>query len=97
MPEIIPFEHVHLDVETMPELPVKVMLNVGNPERAFCFSIYSHSGVGLARLEFLISNTIGIHPKALLEFDNLKDQELKQFIRDKTAAYSSPLNITLSD
>ena len=53
----------------MPELPMKIMLNVGNPERAFTFQSIPNSGVGLARLEFLISNTIGIHPRALLDFD----------------------------
>lgn len=88
---ILPFEHVKLDVESMPELPMKVMLNVGNPERAFAFQAVPNSGVGLARLEFLISNTIGIHPKALLEFDSLQDDELKKFIADKTAAYASPV------
>lgn len=88
---ILPFLHETLDVETMPELPLKVMLNVGNPERAFSFQSIPNSGVGLARLEFLISNTIGIHPRALLDFDNLKDKELKQFIADKTAAYASPV------
>lgn len=88
---ILPFEHVRLDVETMPELPMKVMLNVGNPERAFAFQSIPNSGVGLARLEFLISNTIGIHPSALLAFDTLEDETLKQHIRDKTAAYASPV------
>ncbi|MCE0724291.1 MULTISPECIES: phosphoenolpyruvate synthase [Legionella] len=88
---LLPFEQVHLDVETMPELPMKVMLNVGNPERAFTFQSIPNSGVGLARLEFLISNTIGIHPRALLDFDRLKDKELKQFITEKTAAYASPV------
>ncbi|KTD47654.1 phosphoenolpyruvate synthase [Legionella quateirensis] len=88
---ILPFEQVRLDVETMPELPMKVMLNVGNPERAFAFQSIPNSGVGLARLEFLISNTIGIHPKALLDFDTLQDKELKKFIADKTVAYSSPV------
>ncbi|KTD58806.1 phosphoenolpyruvate synthase [Legionella sainthelensi] len=88
---LLPFEQVHLDVETMPELPMKVMLNVGNPERAFTFQSIPNSGVGLARLEFLISNTIGIHPRALLDFDSLEDKELKQFIMQKTAAYDSPV------
>ncbi len=88
---LIPFEHRHLDVESMPELPVKVMLNVGNPERAFAFQSVPNSGVGLARLEFLISNTIGIHPKALLQHDELEDHALKQFIAEKTAAYASPV------
>lgn len=88
---LLPFEQVHLDVETMPELPMKVMLNVGNPERAFTFQSIPNSGVGLARLEFLISNTIGIHPRALLDFDTLEDKELKKFITEKTAAYDSPV------
>ncbi len=88
---IVPFERVCLDVEHMPELPVKVMLNVGNPERAFAFQSIPNAGVGLARLEFLISNTIGIHPKALLQYDELTDKELKHFIAEKTAAYASPV------
>ncbi|WP_131794875.1 phosphoenolpyruvate synthase [Fluoribacter gormanii] len=88
---LLPYDQVRLDVETMPELPMKVMLNVGNPERAFTFQSIPNSGVGLARLEFLISNTIGIHPRALLDFDHLKDKELKQFIAEKTAAYNSPV------
>ncbi|CEG56291.1 phosphoenolpyruvate synthase [Legionella fallonii] len=88
---ILPFERVSLDVDTMPELPMKVMLNVGNPERAFAFQSIPNAGVGLARLEFLISNTIGIHPRALLDFDTLEDQNLKKFIMEKTAAYASPV------
>lgn len=88
---ILPFELVRLDVESMPELPMKVMLNVGNPDRAFTFQSIPNSGVGLARLEFLISNTIGIHPRALLEFDQLEDPKLKKLIAEKTAAYASPV------
>jgi pyruvate,water dikinase len=88
---LLPFEHDHLDVETMPELPLKVMLNVGNPERAFSFQAIPNAGVGLARLEFLISNTIGIHPQALLGYEQLEDQALKKQIANKTAAYSSPV------
>lgn len=88
---LLPFERVCLDVDTMPELPLKVMLNVGNPERAFSFQSIPNSGVGLARLEFLISNTIGIHPNALLDFDSLQDKELKRYISEKTAAYASPV------
>jgi len=85
------YEKDSLDVKTMPELPVKVMLNVGNPERAFAFQSIPNSGVGLARLEFLISNTIGIHPRALLEFDKLEDEELKKHIKEKTASYETPI------
>lgn len=88
---MLPFERVILDVDTMPELPMKVMLNVGNPERAFAFQSIPNSGVGLARLEFLISNTIGIHPRALLDFNSLEDPSLKTFIAEKTAAYASPV------
>lgn len=88
---LLPFEHSVLDVESLPELPMKVMLNVGNPDRAFTFQAVPNAGVGLARLEFLISNTIGIHPKALLKFDDLDDADLKQKIADKTAAYESPV------
>ena len=88
---LLPFERVSLDVDTMPELPMKVMLNVGNPERAFAFQSIPNSGVGLARLEFLISNTIGIHPRALLDFDALEDLELKKLITERTAAYASPV------
>ncbi len=89
---ILPFEHVTLDVESMPELPVKVMLNVGNPDRAFAFQSVPNDGVGLARLEFLIANSIGIHPKALLDYDTLTDPALKQLIDEKTVAYASPVD-----
>lgn len=88
---LLPFERVCLDVDTMPQLPIKVMLNVGNPDRAFAFQSIPNAGVGLARLEFLISNTIGIHPKALLQYDTLVDVKLKQFIDEATAAYASPV------
>ncbi len=88
---ILPFERVCLDVESMPDLPIKVMLNVGNPDRAFAFQSVPNAGVGLARLEFLISNSIGIHPKALLQYDQLTDMALKQLIDEKTAAYASPV------
>ncbi len=88
---LLPFEHVNLDVESMPELSVKVMLNVGNPDRAFAFQAVPNAGVGLARLEFLISNSIGIHPKALLQYDTLTDPALKTLIDEKTAAYASPV------
>ena len=88
---LVPFEHSVIDIDKLPELPLKVMLNVGNPERAFAFRTIPNAGVGLARLEFLISNTIGIHPKALLDFDDLEDVELRHQIMNKTAAYASPV------
>jgi pyruvate,water dikinase len=88
----LPFEHTQFDREHLPDLPLTVMLNVGNPERAFAFQAVPNGGVGLARLEFLISNTIGIHPKALLEFDSLEDKELKKLITERTMAYASPVD-----
>lgn len=88
---LLPFELATLDVGNMPELPLKIMLNVGNPDRAFAFQCVPNAGVGLARLEFLISNSIGIHPKALLQYDSLQDRELKALITEKTAAYESPV------
>lgn len=88
---LLPFERVQLDIDTMPVLPVKMMLNVGNPERAFAFQAIPNAGVGLARLEFLISNMIGIHPKALLNYSSLTDKDVKQLIDEKTAAYESPV------
>jgi pyruvate,water dikinase len=88
---LLPFERVTLDVDNMPELPMKIMLNVGNPDRAFAFQAIPNSGIGLARLEFLISNSIGIHPKALLQYDSLDDVKLKTLIDEKTAAYASPV------
>jgi pyruvate,water dikinase len=88
---LLPFEQIRLDVDSMPELPLKIMLNVGNPERAFAFQAIPNAGVGLARLEFLISNTIGIHPRALLEYDSLEDINLKKLIDEKTRAYNSPV------
>lgn len=83
------FEHITTDTGTLPELPVKIMMNVGNPSRAFSFSQIPHAGIGLARLEFIINNMIGIHPKALLEFDDLP-AELQETIGKKIAGYADP-------
>ncbi|MEE9451163.1 MAG: phosphoenolpyruvate synthase [Gammaproteobacteria bacterium] len=87
---LLDFEVKKMDIENMPELPVKVMLNVANPERAFAFQSLPNAGIGLARLEFIINNTIGIHPRALLEFASLPE-DLQQKIKDKTSAYASPI------
>ena len=89
---LLPFEHTEFEMGQLPDLPLCIMLNVGNPERAFAFQGVPNSGVGLARLEFLISNTIGIHPKALLEFDALEDKNLKKQIVERTMAYASPVD-----
>jgi pyruvate, water dikinase len=83
------FEHRRIALDTLPEVPVKIMMNVGNPERAFSFTTLPHRGIGLARLEFIINNMIGIHPKALLEYDRLP-ADLKAQIAPRIAAYSSP-------
>ncbi len=69
---------------------MKVMMNVGNPERAFSFAKVPHAGIGLARLEFIINRMIGVHPKALLNFDAQSD-ELKATISQMMAGYSSPV------
>ncbi|MCC7410851.1 MAG: phosphoenolpyruvate synthase [Gammaproteobacteria bacterium] len=79
---------VHL--EAMPAPPVRIMMNVGNPERAFAFAALPHQGVGLARLEFIVARLIGIHPRALLEFDKLS-ADLRERITPRIAAYGSPV------
>ena len=85
------FDIIRTDTGEMPELPSKIMLNVGTPGRAFAFSRLPNAGVGLARLEFIINNTIGIHPKALLQFDQLTE-ELQQQIKQKIIGYPDPVN-----
>ena len=84
------FDIRRLDIETMPELPFKITMNVGNPERAFDFQALPNAGVGLARIEFIISNTIGVHPKALIEYERLPD-ELKASIDERMAGYGDPV------
>jgi len=83
------FECRRIEYNDMPEIDVKIMMNLGNPDRAFAFSSLPHRGVGLARLEFIINRMIGIHPRALLEFDDLED-DLKTNVASIIAAYSSP-------
>ena len=78
------------DIASMPEIPFNIMLNVGNPDRAFAFQALPNEGVGLARLEFIINRMIGIHPKALLNFDTL-EPSLKKNIEKRIAGYSSPV------
>lgn len=83
------FEVNQSDVGDMPALPLKIMMNVGNPDRAFDFARLPHAGVGLARLEFIINRMIGVHPKALLNFDQ-QSNALKQQISTLMAGYASP-------
>jgi pyruvate,water dikinase len=84
------FERKDIELDALPPLPVKIMMNVGNPDRAFDFAGIPHKGVGLARLEFIINRMIGVHPRALLEFDSL-DGELQDQIRAQMAGYSDPV------
>ncbi|WP_027252279.1 phosphoenolpyruvate synthase [Photobacterium halotolerans] len=84
------FEVRRSEVDNLPELPLKVMMNVGNPDRAFDFACIPNEGVGLARLEFIINKMIGIHPKALLNYDAQSD-ELKAEIDRRIAGYSDPV------
>jgi len=83
------FEREETEVSEMPDLPFKIMLNVGNPDRAFAFSHLPNQGVGLARLEFILNRMIGIHPKALLDLDKLPE-DLQQNIRERIGGYASP-------
>ena len=88
---LLDFDIIRTDTGDMPELPTKIMLNVGTPGRAFAFSRLPNAGVGLARLEFIINNTIGIHPKALLQFEQ-QTTELQQQIRQRISGYSDPVS-----
>lgn len=83
------FDVTSTAVDKMPELPMKIMMNVGNPDRAFDFASLPHAGIGLARLEFIINRMIGVHPKALLNFDE-QSEELQATIHGMMAGYSSP-------
>jgi pyruvate,water dikinase len=85
------FERTTTDLGNMPPAPLKIMMNVANPERAFDFGQLPNAGIGLARLEMIIASHIGIHPKALLEYD-LQDAETKQKIDDKIAGYGNPVD-----
>ncbi|HCN47365.1 MAG TPA: phosphoenolpyruvate synthase [Pseudomonas sp.] len=78
-------------VDAMPDLPFKIMMNVGNPDRAFDFAQLPNAGVGLARLEFIINRMIGVHPKALLNYAGLP-QELKESVDKRIAGYNDPVD-----
>ena len=86
---LIPFDIKRTELQDMPDLSLKVMMNVGNPDRAFDFCQIPNKGVGLARMEFIINNMIGIHPRALLELEK-QTPELQQVIKRRTDAYESP-------
>ena len=87
---LLEFDYQQHELSNMPEIPVKISMNVGNPERAFTFSRLPHAGIGLARLEFIISNMIGIHPRALLEFDSM-EPDLQRAIQQRIGGYPGPV------
>jgi pyruvate,water dikinase len=89
------FEIITNRVDTLPPLPMKIMMNVGNPDRAFDFARLPNEGVGLARLEFIINRMIGIHPKALLDF-NGQTAELQTEINEMIAGYDSPVEFYIA-
>ncbi|GAB3994594.1 phosphoenolpyruvate synthase [Nocardioides marmoraquaticus] len=90
---VLDFEVERTELDSMPEVGVKIMMNVGTPEQAFAFSRLPHKGVGLARLEFIINRQIGIHPRALLELEAGGSEmpgDLKDEVEELIAAYDSP-------
>jgi pyruvate,water dikinase len=87
----IDFEVQTNSIESMPELAFKIMMNVGNPDRAFSFTQMPNEGIGLARLEFIINRMIGVHPKALLNMNSLP-REVAQAITERIAGYASPVD-----
>ena len=84
------FEQQQFELDALPTPPVRIMMNVGNPDRAFDFASIPNHGVGLARLEFIINRMIGVHPRALLEFNTL-EPALKEQIRMQMAGYGDPV------
>lgn len=92
---ILDYEVISSRVDEMPDLPMKIMMNVGNPDRAFDFARLPHAGIGLARLEFIINRMIGVHPKALLNFD-AQTPALQAEINDMIAGYASPVEFYIS-
>ena len=88
---LLKFERIEADLEHMPPAPLKIMMNVGNPERAFDFAQLPHAGIGLARLEFVIARQIGVHPKALIEYAK-QSPELKKQIDDAIVGYADPVS-----
>jgi len=89
------FKVIKSEIDNMPELPLKIMMNVGNPDRAFTFARLPHAGIGLARLEFIINKMIGVHPKALLNYD-VQSADLREEIDDIIAGYASPVEFYIA-
>ncbi|MDH2065727.1 phosphoenolpyruvate synthase [Pantoea sp. GD03673] len=93
--QLLDFDVTSSQVDSLPELPLKIMMNVGNPDRAFDFACLPNEGVGLARLEFIINRMIGVHPKALLEFDQ-QTPELQQQIRKMMKGFDNPVEFYIA-
>ncbi len=85
------YERTKIELDSLPEIPVKIMMNVGNPDRAFDFANMPNNGVGLARLEFIINRMIGVHPQALLEYDSL-DDKTRRAVDEQMAGYDDPVS-----
>jgi len=85
----LPFEVARTELGEMPEIPVKISMNVGNPQLAFDFAQLPNAGVGLARLEFIINNEIGVHPRACLDYPNLPEP-LKAQVEAAARGYADP-------
>src|SRR5271156_1637802 len=88
---MLEYDQRHIELDALPPIPVKIMMNIGNPDRAFEFAGLPHNGVGLARLEFIINRMIGVHPRALLEYDK-QSPELKEAISQQIAGYEGPVS-----
>jgi len=86
---LIETEVTEVERGELPPIPVKITMNVGNPQLAFDFSQLPNAGVGLARLEFIINNNIGVHPRAILEYPNI-DQDLKKAVESVARGHASP-------
>ncbi|MDH4056141.1 MAG: phosphoenolpyruvate synthase [Gammaproteobacteria bacterium] len=85
------FEQTQIELDALPDIPLKIMMNVGNPDRAFDFANIPNRGVGLARLEFIINRMIGVHPQALLDYDSL-DDTTRAAVDEQMAGYDDPVS-----
>ena len=87
----LPYEETSMRLGRLPEIPVRLAMNVGNPDRAFAFAAIPNHGVGLARLEFIINRMIGVHPNAILEFDS-QEPDVRELIAEQMAGYDDPVS-----
>ena len=87
----LPYEETSMRLGRLPEIPVRLAMNVGNPDRAFAFAAIPNHGVGLARLEFIINRMIGVHPNAILEFDS-QEPDVRDLIAEQMAGYDDPVS-----